>query len=182
MWTRGNSPQNASWQLKAISRRWIPAKLVHLDSGGGELSTKSIENKLTERSSPFSKCPGQHIAELSTWLGVACILAAFDVSPALDDNGRPIDVRYALSGSNNLIASVEVFLCLKSRSLFLPQSTTSVSLLNQGPVLASREFNLCIIDGHPVYHAVREHSYLVNGDRRLYYRHYSRGFTILRSQ
>ena len=104
MWTRGNSPQNASWQLKAISQRWIPAKLVYLDSGGGESSPKSTENKLTERSSPFSKCPGQYIAELSAWLGVACIFAAFDVSPALDDNGRPIDVRYALSASNNFIA------------------------------------------------------------------------------
>ena len=117
MWIRGNSHQNASWQLKAISQRWIPAKLVYLDSGGGESSPKSTENKLTERSSPSSKCPGQYIAELSAWLGVACILAAFDVSPALDDNGRPIDVRYALSASNNFIAWVGVFLCLKSRSL-----------------------------------------------------------------
>ena len=77
---------------------------MYLDSGGGELSPKSIKDKLAERSSPFSKCPGQYIAELSAWLGVACIFAAFDVSPALDDNGRPIDVRYALSGSSNFIA------------------------------------------------------------------------------
>ena len=48
----------------------------------------------------------------------------------------------------------------------MPQSTTSVSLLNQGPVFASREFNLCNIGDHPAYLAVREHSYSVNGDRR----------------
>ena len=58
--------------------------------------------KFIEGFSPFSKCPGQYLAEMTTWLGVASILAAFDVSPALDDNGNPIDVRYALSGNNNL--------------------------------------------------------------------------------
>ena len=59
--------------------------------------------ELTGIFSPFSKCPGQHLAELTTWLGVASILAAFDVSAALDDNGKPIDVRYALSGSTHLV-------------------------------------------------------------------------------
>ena len=59
--------------------------------------------KLTEIFSPFSKCPGQSLAELSTWLGVATILAAFDVSAALDDNGNPIDVRYALNGITRLV-------------------------------------------------------------------------------
>ena len=59
--------------------------------------------KLTDIFLPFSKCPGQYLAELPTWLGVATILAAFDVSAALDDNGKPIDVRYALSGINHVI-------------------------------------------------------------------------------
>jgi cytochrome P450 len=59
--------------------------------------------KFTERFSSFSKCPGQHLAELSTWLGVASVLATFDVSPALDDNGKPIDVRYALGGINHIV-------------------------------------------------------------------------------
>ena len=57
--------------------------------------------ELNKNISSFSKCPGQYLAELSTWLGVASILAAFDVSPALDDKGKPIDVRYALSGINH---------------------------------------------------------------------------------
>jgi len=59
--------------------------------------------KLTESFSPFSKCPGQHLAELSTWLGVASILSAFDVSSALDNSGKPIDVGYALSGITHLV-------------------------------------------------------------------------------
>ena len=58
--------------------------------------------ELNENISPFSKCPGQYLAELSTWLGVASILAAFDVAPALDDKGKPIDVQYALSGITHL--------------------------------------------------------------------------------
>jgi len=69
------------------------------------VSTRSgLKMKLTESSSPFRKCPGQYIAELSTWLGVASILAAFDISPAFDDNGKPLDVRYALIGINHIIA------------------------------------------------------------------------------
>jgi len=59
--------------------------------------------EFTECFSSFSKCPGQYLAELSAWLGVASVLAAFDVSPALDDNGNPIDVRYALSGVNHIV-------------------------------------------------------------------------------
>ena len=67
---------------------------VHIRNGARE--------KLTETFSPLSKCPGRYLAELSTWLGVASILAAFDICPALDDNGKPIDVRYALSGMDHL--------------------------------------------------------------------------------
>ncbi|THH03724.1 hypothetical protein EW145_g6055 [Phellinidium pouzarii] len=35
-------------------------------------------------------CPGRHFAEASIWLAIANILAVFDISPALDDNGREI--------------------------------------------------------------------------------------------
>ena len=69
-------------------------RYVHIRSGA--------RMKLTENFSPLSKCPGRYFAELSTWLGVASILAAFDVSPALDDNENPIDVRYALSRITHL--------------------------------------------------------------------------------
>jgi hypothetical protein len=51
----------------------------------------------------FSKCLGQYLAEVSIWLVVASILAAIDVSPALDDSGKPIDVRYALRGVTEII-------------------------------------------------------------------------------
>ena len=59
--------------------------------------------KLTDIFLPFSKCPGQYLAESSIWLSVASIIAAFDVTAALDDNGKPIDVRYALRGINHVI-------------------------------------------------------------------------------
>ena len=59
--------------------------------------------KFTDIFSPFSKCPGQYLGELSIWLAVASLLAAFDVSAALDENGKPIDVRHALRGINHII-------------------------------------------------------------------------------
>ena len=73
--------------------------------GFGRRCVKSrSRNTLTESLFHCSKCPGQHVAELSTWLAVASILAAFDVSPALDDNGESIDVRYALGGITDLVS------------------------------------------------------------------------------
>ena len=35
MWTQIVSTQTGSWPLKAMSRRWIPARSVYLDLGGG---------------------------------------------------------------------------------------------------------------------------------------------------
>lgn len=35
-------------------------------------------------------CPGQHLAYESLWIAVASVLAAYDITPALDDEGRPV--------------------------------------------------------------------------------------------
>ncbi|KAI0060062.1 cytochrome P450 [Artomyces pyxidatus] len=35
-------------------------------------------------------CPGQHMARTSVWIAVASVLAAFDISPAVDEYGREI--------------------------------------------------------------------------------------------
>jgi hypothetical protein len=64
---------------------------------------KEAENKPTETSFHLSQCPGQYLADMTTWHVVASILAAFDVSPASDNNGRPIDVRYAVNGVTEII-------------------------------------------------------------------------------
>jgi len=81
-----------------------PSEVGVFGFGGRCVNTRGgLRMKVTENLSTFSKCPGQYLAELSTWLGVASILAAFDVSPALDDNGKPIDVGYALSGITHLV-------------------------------------------------------------------------------
>ena len=65
---------------------------------------RCVKQKWVENSAyqDFRVCPGQYLAELSTWLFVASTLSAFDVSPALDDSGQPIDVRYASKGITNL--------------------------------------------------------------------------------
>ena len=83
-----------------MSRRWTLVRSVYLDSGGGVLKQKWVESSAYQ---DFRVCPGQYLAELSTWLFVASALSAFDVSPALDDSGKPIDVRYALKGITNII-------------------------------------------------------------------------------
>ncbi|KAH9476206.1 Cytochrome P450 monooxygenase 98 [Psilocybe cubensis] len=42
-------------------------------------------------------CPGRHMGEAQVWISVACILSAFNITPALDENGRPIEVVPAFS-------------------------------------------------------------------------------------
>ncbi|KDR70118.1 hypothetical protein GALMADRAFT_144803 [Galerina marginata CBS 339.88] len=42
-------------------------------------------------------CPGRHMGEAQVWVSIACILSVFDISPALDEAGRPIEVTPAFS-------------------------------------------------------------------------------------
>lgn len=41
---------------------------------------------------PFRICPGSHIAISTLYIIAASILAIFDISPALDAEGKPIEV------------------------------------------------------------------------------------------
>ncbi|GJJ16113.1 hypothetical protein Clacol_010392 [Clathrus columnatus] len=47
-------------------------------------------------------CPGRHLAEGSIQIMVASVLAVFNISPALDVNGNPIDVGHAFDGDSGL--------------------------------------------------------------------------------
>jgi cytochrome P450 len=38
-------------------------------------------------------CPGRHLARASVWIACANVLAAFNISPALDEHGRPLPVK-----------------------------------------------------------------------------------------
>lgn len=38
-------------------------------------------------------CPGRNMAEAQVWISIASILSVFDISPALDGMGRPIEVK-----------------------------------------------------------------------------------------
>jgi hypothetical protein len=45
----------------------------------------------------FSICAGRHLADASVWIAVASLLAVFDMTTAVDEYGRDIDVGYALN-------------------------------------------------------------------------------------
>ena len=38
---------------------------------------------------PGRICPGKHLALRTVYLVVACVLSAFDIGPALDEDGNP---------------------------------------------------------------------------------------------
>ena len=53
-------------------------------------------------------CPGKHLALRSLYLLIACVLSAFDIKPALDEDGNPqvpkpefnsLVLRYAFLGT-----------------------------------------------------------------------------------
>ncbi|KAG1721199.1 cytochrome P450 [Suillus paluster] len=37
-------------------------------------------------------CPGRFMADAQIWISVACILTVFNIAPALDDNGMPVEI------------------------------------------------------------------------------------------
>lgn len=49
--------------------------------------------KFPEQAFGFGRriCPGRFMARASVWIAVACMLATFDVSKAVDENGNPIE-------------------------------------------------------------------------------------------
>ncbi|GJJ09723.1 hypothetical protein Clacol_003947 [Clathrus columnatus] len=47
-------------------------------------------------------CAGRNLAEASIWISAASLLAVFDISPALGENGKPIDVKPAFAGAPGL--------------------------------------------------------------------------------
>ncbi|KAI0033059.1 cytochrome P450 [Vararia minispora EC-137] len=73
--------------------------------------------RLTEAAFGFGRreCPGRYLARASVWIAVANILAAFEIKPLLDEDGRPIPVeeRY----TSGIVAYPASFQCdIKLRS------------------------------------------------------------------
>ncbi|KZV89538.1 cytochrome P450 [Exidia glandulosa HHB12029] len=54
-------------------------------------------------------CPGKHVADAELWLLVATMLACFNISPTLDDNGDPMIPSSTMS--SGLVSSVSHFPC-----------------------------------------------------------------------
>ncbi|EIN03482.1 cytochrome P450 [Punctularia strigosozonata HHB-11173 SS5] len=54
-------------------------------------------------------CPGQYLADASVWLGVANLLSAFEISGAIDTDGKAIDMRSALCGASQLVTYVSIY-------------------------------------------------------------------------
>ena len=72
---------------------FIPERFMG-EGDKGELQHLSPTEKL---SSAFGYgrrfCPGRHMGDAQVWISIASILSVFDIRPALDDNGRPIEVK-----------------------------------------------------------------------------------------
>ncbi|PIL29172.1 cytochrome P450 [Ganoderma sinense ZZ0214-1] len=67
-------------------------------------------------------CPGRHFAEASLFISVASILHVFDITPALDADGRPIAIKH--SQTAGFISSPE-----DSRCTVKPRSAETAALI-----------------------------------------------------
>ncbi|KAH9903302.1 cytochrome P450 [Cubamyces lactineus] len=68
------------------------------------------------------KCPGRHFADAILYIIIATMLHVFDMSPPLDENGRPIPINY--EQSHGFISFPE-----DSRYVVRPRSAQAASLL-----------------------------------------------------
>jgi cytochrome P450 len=63
--------------------RFVPER--YLPGGGATLSSADVAFGYGRRI-----CPGRFMGRATDWIAIASVLAAFDVSPALDEHGREI--------------------------------------------------------------------------------------------
>ncbi|GJJ08158.1 hypothetical protein Clacol_002366 [Clathrus columnatus] len=71
-------------------------------------------------------CAGRHLAEGFVWIMAVSVLSLFDIRPATDSDGKPIDVRYAMEPLPGFFCHPQRFPCV-----ITPRSPEVVQLLNQ---------------------------------------------------
>lgn len=107
--------------------------MQHLGLDGGKFAFHRIICCIDLITS-YRICPGRYMAFSSVWIAVASMVAAFDITKAVDDNGNVMEpCRDYLSG---LVRSVKVELSnlMLSLTVFIPLGSHCLSnaLLNQG--------------------------------------------------
>ncbi|KAF8588233.1 cytochrome P450 [Ramaria rubella] len=71
-------------------------------------------------------CAGRHLADASVWITVASVLSVFDISHAVDGNGRKIDVNHALNPRPGFFCHPQPFKCS-----ITPRSTEAEALIRR---------------------------------------------------
>ncbi|KAH7909414.1 cytochrome P450 [Hygrophoropsis aurantiaca] len=69
-------------------------------------------------------CPGRFAADAQLWISVACILMVFDITPAIDKDGRPIPVKPAFE--SGMICHPKPYNCS-----IKPRSTAASAIIKQ---------------------------------------------------
>ncbi|KAF7347079.1 Cytochrome P450 [Mycena venus] len=106
MSTRGIESLQIPWLLETHGRScttirhtltpyaFKPERFLMLDGEGNLKLDPSAP--IPEAAFGFGRriCPGRHMATSSLWISIACILATFNVTKALDEHGREIEPSY----------------------------------------------------------------------------------------
>lgn len=94
-----------------------PERFLTTDKKVAELDPHKITFGYGRRS-----CPGVHIADASVFLYIATVLAAFDISKAVDDSGHVIEVKAEFT--SGLVSHPAPFRCS-----IKPRSSEAISLI-----------------------------------------------------
>ncbi|CCO27540.1 O-methylsterigmatocystin oxidoreductase Short=OMST oxidoreductase [Rhizoctonia solani AG-1 IB] len=72
------------------------------------------------------RCPGINVARSSVWLAISCVLATYDVGPAVGPDGKPTPPN--MKFTNGTISHIEPYECN-----ITPRSAKAVSLIEEAP-------------------------------------------------
>jgi hypothetical protein len=91
-----HSSRSVSSQIKMDTWPETLGSPARLASEDGQCPRQGVVVRIAYLTLEFlSVCPGRHLADPSVWLTVASLLSVFNITHALDEYGRKIDVSYA---------------------------------------------------------------------------------------
>jgi hypothetical protein len=67
--------------------------VLHLGMDVGQYQVNETYQHTTLMDSPPSICPGRHLSDSSLYSIASCLLAVYDIKPAVDDQGNTIKLK-----------------------------------------------------------------------------------------
>ncbi|KAF8510098.1 cytochrome P450 [Gautieria morchelliformis] len=101
-WRILNNPEMYPNPSAFLPERFLPDKNGHVARDPATTGTFGFGRRI---------CAGRHLADASVWLAAASLLSVFNITNALDEYGRKIDVSYARDPTPGFLSHPRPFKC-----------------------------------------------------------------------